>query len=80
MFKVIKGVALAATVLAGVSGSAQAGPYDAHRGKTLVVNFPAHPHYDAVVKVLPEFTRETGIKVEVDQLDISRCARSRRWS
>ena len=33
-----------------------------------MVNFPAHPHYDAVRKVLPEFTKETGIEVEVDQL------------
>lgn len=69
MFKVFTGVTLAAMVLAGLAGSAQAGPYDAHKGKTLVVNFPAHPHYDAVVKVLPEFTRQTGIKVEVDQLE-----------
>ncbi|OYW60844.1 MAG: ABC transporter substrate-binding protein, partial [Bosea sp. 12-68-7] len=69
MFKVFTGATLAAMVLAGLAGSAQAGPYDAHKGKTLVVNFPAHPHYDAVVKVLPEFTRQTGIKVEVDQLE-----------
>ena len=46
-----------------------ANPYEPHRGKTLVVNFPAHPHYTAVLKVLPEFTKETGIKVEVDQLE-----------
>lgn len=45
-----------------------AGPYDDYKGQTLVVNFPAHPHYAAVMKVLPEFTRETGIRVEVDQL------------
>lgn len=48
--------------------TALAGPYDAYQDTTLVVNFPAHPHYDAVMKILPEFTKETGIKVEVDQL------------
>ncbi|MGH1540711.1 MAG: extracellular solute-binding protein [Arenicella sp.] len=48
--------------------TAVAGPYDAYKDTTLVVNFPAHPHYNAVMKILPEFTKETGIKVEVDQL------------
>jgi multiple sugar transport system substrate-binding protein len=45
-----------------------ADPYAPYKGTTLVVNFPAHPHYDAVMKVIPKFTEETGIKVEVDQL------------
>ncbi|MEO1090925.1 MAG: extracellular solute-binding protein [Pseudomonadota bacterium] len=45
-----------------------ADPYEPYRGTTLVVNFPAHPHYDAVMEVLPQFTEETGIEVEVDQL------------
>ncbi|MEO0904452.1 MAG: extracellular solute-binding protein, partial [Pseudomonadota bacterium] len=39
---------------------------------TLVVNFPAHPHYNAVMEVLPEFTEQTGIEVEVDQLQYLR--------
>lgn len=69
MLPTLKSVALSAGLLAGVAFGAIAGPYDAHKGKTLVVNFPAHPHYNAVMKVLPEFTRETGIKVEVDQLE-----------
>lgn len=42
--------------------------YEPYAGTTLVVNFPAHPHYNAVMDVLPEFTEETGIEVEVDQL------------
>lgn len=45
-----------------------ADPYAPYKGTTLVVNFPAHPHFDAVMKVIPKFTEETGIKVEVDQL------------
>lgn len=64
MRQVVSGVIAAMAVV----GSAMAGPYDEYAGTTLVVNFPAHPHYDAVKKVLPEFTKETGIKVEVDQL------------
>ncbi len=42
--------------------------YAPYEGTTLVVNFPAHPHYNAVLEVLPEFTEQTGIEVEVDQL------------
>ncbi len=47
---------------------AQSDPYADYRGQTLIVNFPAHPHYDAVMDILPEFTAQTGIEVEVDQL------------
>jgi multiple sugar transport system substrate-binding protein len=42
--------------------------YAPYEGTTLVVNFPAHPHYNAVLDVLPAFTEQTGIEVEVDQL------------
>jgi len=48
--------------------TAFANPYADHEGTTLIVNFPAHPHYDAVMQILPEFTAQTGIEVEVDQL------------
>ncbi|MFK7901750.1 MAG: extracellular solute-binding protein [Nitratireductor sp.] len=57
----------AATIVAGAV-AAFAGPYDAFKGQTITAIFPAHPHYNAVMKVLPEFTKETGIRVEVDQL------------
>ncbi|MCG8511653.1 MAG: extracellular solute-binding protein [Rhodospirillales bacterium] len=55
-----------------VAGSVLANPYKEYEGTTLVVNFPAHPHYDAVAKVLPDFTKETGIEVEVDKLQYLR--------
>ncbi|MEL6751937.1 MAG: extracellular solute-binding protein, partial [Pseudomonadota bacterium] len=42
-------------------------PYAEYAGQTVVAIFPAHPHYNAVMKVLPKFTEETGINVEVDQ-------------
>lgn len=58
----------AAVTLAFSATMAMANPYEEYAGTTLVVNFPAHPHYNAVMKVLPEFTKETGIRVEVDQL------------
>ncbi len=62
----LRGAAIAVLL---TSGAAVAGPYDAYEGTTLVVNFPAHPHYDAAMKILDAFTEETGIEVEVDQLE-----------
>ncbi|MEM7566285.1 MAG: extracellular solute-binding protein [Pseudomonadota bacterium] len=58
--------------MALTAGAASAQDYSAYEGTTLVVNFPAHPHYTAVQKVLPQFTEETGIEVEVDELQYLR--------
>ena len=58
----------AAIGLTLMSGQSLANPYEEFAGQTVVANFPAHPHYDAVMRVLPQFTEETGIRVEVDQL------------
>ena len=68
MLKTLKRISLGASTAIALATVAFAGPYDEFAGTTLVVNFPAHPHYNAVMKVLPEFTKETGIEVEVDQL------------
>lgn len=68
MLKIIKPLVGSVAGIALTATAAFAGPYEAYEGTTLVVNFPAHPHYDAVRSVLPEFTKETGIRVEVDQL------------
>ncbi len=46
--------------------------YAKYAGQTVTMNIPAHPHYDAMGKVLADFTKETGIKVEVDKLAIGR--------
>lgn len=59
------GAAAIATLMAG---TALANPFEPYEGTTLVVNFPSHPHYNAVMEVLPQFTAETGIEVEVDML------------
>ncbi len=58
----------AAAVASLLACSALANPYEAYEGTTLIVNFPSHPHYNAVMEVLPQFTAETGIEVEVDML------------
>ena len=66
--KTLKG-AVAVSVAAAFSfgtAMAQEGPYAPYAGTTVVAIFPAHPHYNAVMEVLPTFTEETGIKVEVD--------------
>ncbi len=63
--KALTGLSLTAMLTGTV---AMANPYAEYEGTTLVVNFPAHPHYNAVLDVLPEFTEQTGIEVEVDQL------------
>ncbi|WP_299747800.1 extracellular solute-binding protein [uncultured Tateyamaria sp.] len=68
MFKALKTTAVGLTTAAIMAGAAFANPYEEYAGTTLIVNFPAHPHYNAAMKVLPEFTKETGIEVEVDQL------------
>jgi len=62
----LAGLALGATLL---SSTAFADPYAEYAGTTLVINVPAHPHCNAMMKILPEFTKETGIEVEVDQLE-----------
>ena len=54
------------------SGAIAQNRYAKYAGKTVTINIPAHPHYDAMAKLLPEFTKETGIKVEVDKLAIGR--------
>jgi multiple sugar transport system substrate-binding protein len=56
-------------LLGGLIHQAQANPYAKYAGTTLVVNFPSHAYYDYALKLLPEFTKETGIKVEVDKIE-----------
>jgi multiple sugar transport system substrate-binding protein len=63
--------------LAGLAGTiaapayinrAYANPFARFRGTTLVVNFPAHPHYDAVAKVLPQFTAAGDVQARQGRL------------
>ncbi|WP_108482179.1 extracellular solute-binding protein [Oceaniglobus ichthyenteri] len=68
MHSVLKTTLVGAVFSTALGAGAFANPYEAYDGTTLIVNFPAHPHYEAVVQVLPQFTEETGIEVEVDML------------
>ena len=54
------------------SGAQAQSRYAKYAGKTVVFSVPAHPHYDAMLKILPDFTKETGIKVETDKLAMGR--------
>ena len=55
-----------------VAGSIAQDRYAKYKGQTVVMSIPSHPHYDAMLKLLPEFTKETGIKVETDRLAVPR--------
>jgi len=68
MLKLLSSTTMVAGMAFATVATAQEGPYAPYAGTTLVVNFPAHPHYNAVLEVLPEFTAQTGIEVEVDML------------
>lgn len=74
------GLAIASLMAGTAIADGHGGPYAEYAGTTVVVNFPAHPHYNAVMKVLPEFTKETGIEVEVDQLPYLKCVSAKRLS
>ena len=55
-----------------LSGALAQNRHARYAGQTVTFSIPAHPHYDAMLKILPEFTRETGIKVDVDKLAMGR--------
>ncbi len=68
-------------LIQGAAASAALGPwvhtqaqdrYAKYKGQTIVINFPAHPHYDQAEKLFGEFTAETGIKVERDKMQYLR--------
>lgn len=68
LINLLRTTTIAGAMALATAATAQEGPYAPYAGTTLVVNFPAHPHYNAVMEVLPEFTAQTGIEVEVDML------------
>jgi multiple sugar transport system substrate-binding protein len=55
-----------------LASSASSSRYAKYRGQTVGMSIPDHPHYDAMLKLLPAFTRETGIKVDVTRSHILR--------
>ena len=46
--------------------------YAPYRGQTVAFSLPHHPHFDAMLKLLSQFTRDTGIKVDVARENILR--------
>ncbi len=48
--------------------AAFANPYEKYKDTTLVVSWPALSHFIKAEKLIEEFTKETGIEVEVDAL------------
>jgi multiple sugar transport system substrate-binding protein len=46
--------------------------YSPYRGIKLSISIPLHPHYDAMLKLLPSFTEQTGIRVEADRQSVPR--------
>jgi multiple sugar transport system substrate-binding protein len=60
--------AAAATLPMPYYARAQGTGWSKLRGQSIVVNWPAHPHYAVAKKLLPEFTAATGIKVELDEM------------
>ena len=70
MFKLLK-FSLIVIFIWGLTGQAFANPYVSYKGTKLALTFPPHPHFNAVMKILPEFTKETGIIIEIDQLFVS---------
>ncbi len=40
-----------------------------YKGTTIVANFPPNLAYDTIGELVPEFTKKTGIKVEIDRIN-----------
>ena len=78
MEKIIKYSFALLIVFLLLTGKSLANPYAPYKGTTVVLTKDPyyHPHFIALKKVLPEFTKETGIKVVVDNRSwFLRCAR-----
>lgn len=50
------------------AGLASANPYEKYKGTTIVVSWPALSHFKKAETLVEEFTKETGIEVEIDAL------------
>jgi len=47
-------------------------PYDKYAGTTIVMMWPNHFQYQVAKQLVPDFEKETGIKVELDMLEMYR--------
>ncbi|CAM4019662.1 ABC transporter substrate-binding protein [Deinococcus marmoris] len=55
-----------------IAGAQASSRYAKYKGSTIVLSIPAHPHFDAAIKMFAQFTRETGIRVEADRIETGR--------
>ncbi|CAE6713352.1 ABC transporter substrate-binding protein [Paraburkholderia nemoris] len=55
-----------------VSSSYAQDRFAKYKGTSLVLSIPSHPHYDAMIRLLPQFTALTGIRVELDKMQMLR--------
>ncbi|CAN7304566.1 ABC transporter substrate-binding protein [Acidovorax sp. LjRoot117] len=67
----IRSACAAAVPAAFVPSLRAADIYARYRGQKVVLSLPKHHHYDAAIKLFPQFTQETGILVEFEQLPIA---------
>ncbi|MFL2765109.1 MAG: ABC transporter substrate-binding protein [Paracoccaceae bacterium] len=67
LIKLVKSFAIGATA-ALLATTSFANPYEKYEGTTIVVSWPALSHFNAAETLVEEFTKETGIEVEIDAL------------
>ncbi len=66
MLRRLTAITLALIVSAAI---AQADPWRAYEGTTIVVSWPAQYHFEVAAQFIPQFTEETGIEVELDVVE-----------
>ena len=64
----VKKVLLSICALGMLVSVGLADPYAKYKGETIVASWPALDHYKKAKTLVKEFTKETGIKVEIDYL------------
>lgn len=66
--KALSTVTLTVGAAALLATTALANPYEKYEGTEIVVSWPSLAHFGIAEKLIPEFTKETGISVETDPL------------
>jgi multiple sugar transport system substrate-binding protein len=65
-------ITLIVSILSFQKGNTEEFNWKQFEGNKIVACFPSHVHYNAATKLIPEFTEQTGIKVEIDHIDYLR--------
>jgi multiple sugar transport system substrate-binding protein len=66
MIRRLTAFSLALLVSSAITASAN--PWQEYAGTTIVVNWPATYHFELAAQLVPQFTAETGINVEIDSV------------